>query len=77
MICVHFVFVILEIMIYNTILTLIASELFYMWLIYYGFMTLNKVALYTYVTLMFVAPITGILFVLDVGLGLNAALFLC
>jgi len=77
MICVHFVFIIMEILVYNTIITLMVSELLYMWLIYYGYMTLSKVALYTYIGLMFLAPITGILFILDVGLGLNAALFLC
>ena len=75
MICIHFSFVLIEILVYNNFLILIGSELLYIWLIYYGFMTLSKVALMSYIGLMFLAPISGMLFVLQIGEGFIAILF--
>lgn len=76
MICVHFIFVLVEIILYNTFALLIGSELLYIWLIYYGFMTLSKMALMTYISLMFIAPVSGILFVLTIGKGIYVILFI-
>ena len=76
MMCVHFAFVLIEMIIYSTQLTLITSELVYIYLIYFGFMTLNSVALMTYISLMFIAPVSGILFVLKIGKGISVVLFL-
>jgi hypothetical protein len=55
---------------------LIGSELIYIWLIYYGFMTLSKIALMSYIGLMFFAVISGMLFVIEIGEGFVAILFL-
>ena len=77
MICVHFCFVLVEIFLYNTFLTLLASEMVFIWLIYHGFMTLNKTIITAYIALMFLSPISGILFVLKIGDGIPVIIFLC
>ena len=76
MMCVHFAFVIIEMIIYSTQLTLISSELLYIYLVYLGFMTLSSVVLMTYICLMFIAPVSGILFVLRIGQGFCVVLYL-
>ena len=76
MMCVHFAFVMIEMIIYSTQLTLIICELVYIYLVYFGFMTLSSVALMTYISLMFIAPVSGILFVLRIGDNICVVLYL-
>lgn len=77
MIFAHCFFLFMEIMVYNVLVTIVISELFYTWLCYYVYMTLNDCLAYSYIGLMFIAPVTGIFRVLDVGLGLSTLLYLC
>ena len=76
MVFAHGCFLFLEIFCYNMLVTMVISEIFYLWLVYYCFMTLNECATYSYVALMFMAPVTGVFRVLDVGLGLSTLLYI-
>lgn len=77
MIFAHCCFLFLEVMVYNVLVTMVISEVFYLWLVYYAYMTLSECMVYSYIGLMFIAPVTGIFRVLDVGLGLSTLLYLC
>ena len=57
----HVVFLMFEIFVYPFSISLIASELIYIWALYYGYMTLNACAVYSYIAMMFVAPVNGLL----------------
>ena len=55
---------------------LILSELLYLWLAYYSYMELSNCTMWVYVVLMFLCPVTGILNVFTVGLGLQCFVYL-
>jgi len=49
MMCIHVMMLMLEIFFYNLLLTMVLTELFYIWMCYYNYMTLNKCPMITYV----------------------------
>ena len=68
MIGAHCCFAILEVTLYNFMVVTFVFELFYIWILYYTYMTLNWCTAWTYFILMVLAPITGALNILFVGL---------
>ena len=76
MVFAHCFFLMLELFFYNMLVTMVLWEVFYLWLVYYSYMTLHECATYGYIGVMFLAPATGILRTLDVGLGLSTILYL-
>ena len=75
MVFAHVLFVILECFVYKFMFMMMITEIFYAWLCYQGFMTMNKLFIYGYVVCMFLTPI-GILRIFDVGLGFSTLLFI-
>jgi hypothetical protein len=74
----HLLFAFLEVFLYDIQISLIGAELFYMWVCYYCYMTLNKCTCFFYVFLMFVAPVSGIIALFKVGSGfLKPLIYLC
>ena len=63
----HIVFLACEIFLYNTSIALIFSELFYCWLNYFAYQTMNSVALYLYIVVLGLACGLGVLQLLSVG----------
>lgn len=76
MVFVHTLFIFLEIFLYDTRMILMASDLFYIWVLYQGYMTLSSWALWLYVVLMFICPIVGIRTVMAMGLSLSTFVFI-
>jgi hypothetical protein len=76
MIFAHSLFIFLEIFLYDTLIVLMVSDMLYIWVVYQGYMTLSSWALWLYVVLMFICPITGIRTVMAMGLGLNTFIFI-
>jgi hypothetical protein len=76
MVFAHCCFLFLEIFCYNILVTMVVSEIFYLWVVYYSFMTLNQCSTYSYIALMFTAPVTGVFRILDVGIGLSTLLYI-
>ena len=72
----HILFAFMEVFVYNFMVLNLAFELFYMWVCYFAYMTLNKCACYGYIFLMFTAPISGVLGVFSVGGGIKPLLYL-
>ena len=72
----HTFFVAFEIFVYPFILSLICSELLYIWVLYYGYMTLNACAVYIYIAMMFIAPVTCLIKFSQIGSGMKLLLYL-
>ena len=76
MMCIHIMMLILELFFYNLLLTMVLTEMFYMWMCYYNYMTLNKCPVITYIIFVGLS-VTQVLRVLDVGVGMPMLLYLC
>lgn len=76
MIGIHCLMLVLELFFYNLLLTMVLTEIFYLWLCYYCYMTLSKCPLICYIVSVALS-LTCFLRVLDVGLGLNMLLYVC
>lgn len=72
----HILFAFLEIFVYNFLVLTFATELVFMWVCYYSYMTLNKCACCVYICLMFTAPVSGIMGIFNVGKGIKPFLYL-
>ena len=67
MLMAHVAFIACEIFLYNTVISLIFSDLFYAWLAYYAYMTMSNTAIYAYMAVMFLAAVLGVFQLLTVG----------
>ena len=67
MIGAHSLFALLEVTVYNFMVFTFVFELFYIWILYYSYMTLNWYTCVVYLVLMVLAPVTGALNILFVG----------
>lgn len=72
----HVVFLIFEIFVYPFSINLIASELLYIWVLYYGYMTLNACAVYAYIAMMVIAPVNGLLKFGQLAFGMKIFLYI-
>lgn len=72
----HIVFIAFEIFVYPFIISIIASEFIYLWVLYYGYMTLNPWAVYGYIAMMFIAPVSGLMKITQICCGLKVLLFI-
>ena len=63
----HMVFIAFEIMLYNFMFSMFISEIFYFWLCYQVYMTMNKFALYAYIGILFIAAVVGVFSLLSIG----------
>lgn len=63
----HIIFCMLEVFYYEFVFKVFASELFYMWLGYYSYMTMSWYSTYIYIVIMALAPIVGIYSVVEVS----------
>ncbi len=50
----HIIFLLLEVFVYNPVFSIISSEVIYLWLSYYCYMTLNNCAIWSYIILMMI-----------------------
>ena len=76
MIGIHCMMLVLELFFYNLLLTMVLTEIFYLWLSYYCYMTLEKCPLICYIVSVALS-LTCFLRVLDVGLGVSMLLYIC
>ena len=63
----HIGFLCCELFLYNTMISQMFSEMFYGWLCYYCFQTMNTCALYSYMVVLGLAAVLGVLNILFVG----------
>ena len=64
----HSLCLVFEVLIYYFLFAFFVGECFKFWLCYYCFMTMNNVALYSYVLCLFLAALGGALSIFDVGI---------
>lgn len=76
MIGIHCFFIFLEVFFYNLLITMVVSEIVYLWFAYYCYMTMYKCSIVTYIVLVALS-LTCILRVFDVGIGFNMILYIC
>ena len=64
----HCIFLMMEFFLYDFMLLTILTEIFYLWLCYYSYMTLKYYVLYAYIVLMFLSPFYSLWTLLTIGL---------
>ena len=64
----HFVFLIAEFTFYNFMLFTVLTEVFYLWLCYYCYMTLKNYACYAYIIVMGLSPLYSFWTLFSIGL---------
>ena len=77
MFAIHGVNLLLELCVYERLYFMMVSELFYAYVLYQGYMTMNYIFLYAYIGLMVCAAILGITKIFDVGNGAPMLCYIC
>ena len=73
----HAGFLVLEVFMYNFLITLFLSELLFIWLSYYNYMRLNTCTIYLYIVLMIAQPALGVFNILAVGFPGGTLTYVC
>ena len=67
MLMAHVTFLACEVFLYNTVVSLIFSDMFYAWLAYFAYMTMSNTAIYGYMVVLGLAAVLGVFQLLSVG----------